>query len=133
MHAIAFDHVKLQVPADEFDAVIGFYEATLGLPIEGRDRFNRGDKPFVSARIAADSVIHIEPVVGSPAMADRPVDHLALRMDASITEIVAHCEAAGVPIERRLDALGAVGEAPAVYIRDPTGMRVELKATVQSG
>ena len=133
MQAIAFDHIKLQVPSDLFDAAITFYESTLGLPIEGRDLYRKGGKPFVSARIAADSIIHIEPVDGPLAMADRPVDHLAIRMDAPIAEIVAHCEAAGIPIDRRLDALGAVGDAPAVYIRDPTGMRVELKSTVQSG
>jgi len=133
MQAIAFDHIKLQVPSDLFDEVLTFYASVLGLPIEGRDRYERGDKPFVSARIAADSIIHIEPVDGPLAMADRPVDHLAIRMDTPIAEIVAQCEATGVPIDRRLDALGAVGEAPAVYIHDPTGMRVELKSTVQSG
>ncbi|MDR9412260.1 MAG: VOC family protein [Haloferacaceae archaeon] len=132
MQTIAFDHVKLQVPITQFDETIAFYESTLGLPIEGRARFDRGEKPFVSARIATDSVIHIEPVERALAMADRPVDHLAIRVDAPIETIIDHCEAAGVPIDRRLDALGAVGEAPAVYIHDPTGMRVELKSTVSS-
>ncbi|OYR64617.1 lactoylglutathione lyase, partial [Halorubrum ezzemoulense] len=38
---------------------------------------------------------------------------------------------AGVEVEKRLDSpLGATGEAGAVYVRDPFGYRVELKARV---
>ena len=133
MQIMAFDHIKLQVPATLFDETVAFYASTLGLPVEGRRRYERGEKPFLSVRIAAESVIHLEPVEGPLASEDRPVDHLALRVDAPIGTIIDHCEAAGVPIDRRLEALGAMGEAPAVYIRDPTGMRVELKSAVSAG
>jgi len=133
MQATAFDHIKLHVPAPQFDEMVAFYESALGLPIEGRDRFDRGEKPFLTARISADSVLHIEPVDAPRALADRPVDHLAIRVDAPIETIVERCATAGISIDRRLDALGAEGEAPAVYIYDPMGMRVELKSAVPSG
>ena len=128
MQTTALDHIKLRVPATQFDETVAFYESGLGLPIEGRDRFDSGEKPFLTARIAADSVLHLEPVEGWPALADRPVDHLAIRVETTIEAIIEHCETAGIPIDRRLDALGARGDAPAVYIHDPMGMRVELKA-----
>ncbi len=52
-------------------------------------------------------------------------------VDHTIEEVRNRLEAAGVPIEKELTPLGATGEAPAVYMKNPFGYTVELKSTAE--
>lgn len=130
MNGTEIDHVKLRIPSDGIDTAIEFYRDSLGFEIEGMDLYESGEKPFFSARLAAGGVIHLQP----DAQGERPgeenggYDHVAVRVDDTIEGIERELTAAGVPIDRRLDPLGATGVAPAVYVTDPFGYRIELKA-----
>lgn len=128
MDATEIDHIKLRIPADGTDTAIEFYRDALGFGIDGMDLYESGEKPFFSARLAPGAVIHLEPDEGFESPARTAYDHVAVRIDDTIAGIEKELEAAGVEIDRRLDPLGATGVAPAVYITDPFGYRLELKA-----
>ena len=128
MDATEIDHVKLRIPADGIDDALGFYRDALGFTVEGMDRYESGEKPFFSVRLAPGAVVHVEPDEGFEPPARTGYDHVAVRIDDSIDGIEEALSAAGVAVDRRLDPLGATGVAPAVYVTDPFGYRVELKA-----
>ena len=133
MTPVGFDHVKLQIPADGLSDARRFYEEVLTLPLEGVDRYRSGEKPFVSARISPSSVIHIEPTAEFEMPQQTHYDHLAVRFEESIETIQTHLHNHSIPIDRELTPLGATGVAPAVYVTDPFGYRVEIKATANTG
>ncbi|GGJ05110.1 hypothetical protein GCM10008995_13660 [Halobellus salinus] len=128
MDATEIDHAKLRIPADGIDTSLGFYRDALGFGIDGMDLYESGDKPFFSVRLTPGSVIHVEPDKGFEPPARTAYDHVAVRIDDTIDGIERDLQAAGVEVDRRLDPLGATGVAPAVYVTDPFGYRLELKA-----
>jgi catechol 2,3-dioxygenase-like lactoylglutathione lyase family enzyme len=129
MDVTAIDHLNLRIPADGTEAAVEFYGDRLGFPIEGREAFRRGEKPFFDVRLAPGHVLHLWPTEEFEPPTGRSFNHVALRVDAAIEEVTAALSAAGVAVERELDApRGATGEAPAVYLRDPFDYRLELKA-----
>jgi lactoylglutathione lyase len=133
MDATEIDHVKLRIPADGVDAALSFYRDALEFSIDGMDRYESGEKPFFSVRLAPGAVIHVEPDEGFEPPTRAAYDHVAVRIDDTIEGIEGDLDAAGVEIDRRLDPLGATGVAPAVYVTDPFGYRIELKAERTDG
>jgi lactoylglutathione lyase len=128
MEATEIDHSKLYVPSDGRDTAVGFYRDALGFGIDGMERYESGEKPFFSVRLAPGAVIHIEPDEDFEPPARTGYDHIAVRIDDTIDGIERALAAAEVEVDRRLTPLGATGTAPAVYITDPFGYPIELKA-----
>jgi lactoylglutathione lyase len=130
MNGTAIDHVKLRIPGDGIETAGSFYRDALGFGIDGMDLYEAGEKPFFSVRIAPGAVIHLQPdATGERPGTDRSgYDHVAVRVDDTIEGIESKLGDADVAIDRRLDPLGATGVAPAVYVTDPFGYRLELKA-----
>jgi catechol 2,3-dioxygenase-like lactoylglutathione lyase family enzyme len=130
VHSI--DHVNLRIPEDGVEDGIAFYRDGLGLAIEGRDRYERGEKPFFDVRLAPTHVIHLWPTPEFDPPEATNYDHVALIVEEPIEAILDTLDTADIDVEHHLDApLGATGEAPAVYVRDPFGYRVELKAAAE--
>lgn len=128
MDARAIDHVNLRIPADGVEPAVDFYGERLGFEIEGLDRYRADDKPFFDVRLTQANVIHLWPTPSFDSPEATNYDHVAILIEESIETIREELTAAEVPIEQELTApLGATGEAPAVYVRDPFGYRVELK------
>ncbi len=122
------DHVNLRIPADGVEEAVEFYVDMLGFETDRMDAFESGEEPFFSIRLAPDHVVHLWPAEDFDPPTATNYDHLALVVEDDIDGITAELEAAGVVIQDRLEApLGATGEAPAVYVRDPFGYTVELK------
>ena len=128
MDGTGIDHAKLRIPADGVDTALGFYRDALGFGIDGMDLYESEEKPFFSVRLAPGAVLHLEPDEGFEPAARTGYDHVAIRIDDTIDGIARELAAAGVEVDRRLDPLGATGVAPAVYVTDPFGYRLELKA-----
>ncbi|KAB1198101.1 MULTISPECIES: VOC family protein [Haloferax] len=128
MDARAIDHVNLRIPEDGVETAVAFYGDALGFDIENRDLFEAGDKPFISVRLTPVSIVHLQPTAKFHPPDETAFDHVAIEFDHTIDEIRASLDAAGVEVDRQLDPLGATGVAPAVYVTDPFGYTLELKA-----
>ncbi|KAB1190044.1 VOC family protein [Haloferax sp. MBLA0076] len=128
MDVTAIDHVNLRIPEDGLDDALAFYSDALGFDIENRDLFEAGEKPFVSVRLTPVSIIHLQPTSTFQPPNETAFDHVAIEFDHTIDELRRHLEDGGVDIDRQLEPLGATGVAPAVYVTDPFGYTLELKA-----
>ena len=128
MDVVAIDHVNLRVPADGVDEATAFYGDRLGFAVEGLDRYRDGEQSFFDVRLTPGAVVHLWPTDAFELPSGDGFDHLALRIEADREAVVERLSAAGVDVEMELDApLGATGRAPAVYVEDPFGYRLELK------
>lgn len=129
MNPSHLDHVNLAIPDEGVDDAVAFYRDTLGFELEDLDAYRAGDRPIFSIRLSATSLIHVRPIDDFEAPDETNFDHVAVVVEESIDEIEQQLTNAGVEIERGPRELkGATGTAPAVYVRDPFGYRVEIKS-----
>jgi catechol 2,3-dioxygenase-like lactoylglutathione lyase family enzyme len=132
MDVTAIDHLNLRIPADGVEEAIDFYRDRLGLGIESLDAYRSGDQSFFDVRLAPAHVLHLWPTEAFDPPTGDNFDHVALLVDEEREAIESRLDGADVGIVNRLDApLGATGKAPAVYVEDPFGYRIELKTTVE--
>ena len=130
MQARHIDHVNLRIPEDGVDEAREFYGERLGFGIEDA-LYAADEKPFFDVRLSATAVVHLWPTDSFEPPTATNYDHVAVVVEEPIEAIESELDAAGVEVEQGLDSpLGATGEAAAVYVRDPFGYRVELKARV---
>lgn len=124
----ALDHVVLR--CSNFEATLAFYCAVLGC-VKERVLEEEG---LYQLR-AGDSLIDLVPV-GKPLGGDTPpeagkfnVAHICLRIDPPDWErLTTYLQQQGVPVGEIRTRYGAGGFGPSIYINDPEGNRVELKA-----
>ncbi|GIX49688.1 MAG: lactoylglutathione lyase [Candidatus Tectimicrobiota bacterium] len=122
----AMDHIVLRVR--DLEAVLHFYGQVLGLQPERLEAFRRGEAPFPSLRVSADTVIDLLPVSAPPAEA-ADLDHFCLVLATEdVAGLVAYLRAHGVPVEEGpVPRWGARGMGTSVYCRDPENRRLELR------
>ena len=119
-----FDHLVL-VCAD-VEQSLAWYVGELGLAPVRVDEWRAGDAPFPSARIDEGTIIDF--VGGGPvAEGARNLEHLCLVVDeASVAEVIA--SGRFHVVEGPAPRYGARGIATSVYVTDPDGYVVELRA-----
>jgi trans-2,3-dihydro-3-hydroxyanthranilate isomerase len=118
------DHVVVRV-ADR-ERALAFYRDALGLRIE-REQPELG---LVQIR-AGRSLIDLVPADVAEARMPN-VDHFALEVRGFDERALrAHFESRQVPIAESGLRYGATGEGPSLYVRDPDGNKIELKAVVE--
>lgn len=120
-HVTGIDHVVVRT-ADQKQALT-FYRDVLGLVLERE----QPELQLVQLR-AGRSLIDLVP--GDGADHEKPnIDHFALEIAPfDEGELRAHLAARGVAVIESGLRYGAGGEGPSLYIRDPDGNKVELKA-----
>lgn len=128
MDVEAIDHVNLHIPEDGVDEAVRFYGDAMGFDIENMDLYEAGEKPFFSVRLAPTHVVHVQPDAEFEPPTASNYDHLALTVADDVESLRADLDAAGVEVDRELEPLGATGTNPAVYVTDPFGYTLELKA-----
>jgi catechol 2,3-dioxygenase-like lactoylglutathione lyase family enzyme len=120
----AFDHLVLV--CDDVGVTLSWYLDELGLAPVRVDEWRAGSVPFPSARVSDTTILDFIP--GRPAGdAVRNLDHLCLVVDrASVDHVVTSGRFTIVdgPDQR----FGARGVATSVYVTDPDGTVVELRA-----
>lgn len=139
---VDLDHVALRV--SNLDAALEFYGGLLGLPTRDRERFDRGEVPYVAV-VAGGRHLHLVPTDGDgdgdgsereSEEIEPGQDHvcLLLRSDRTdtreeLTDLLDDLRAAGVTVEadEPRKRYGAYGRDWAGYVRDPDGRIVELK------
>lgn len=134
MEVDAIDHVNLCLPTDRIEDALAFYRDGLGFGVEDLAAYRDGDRPIFTFRLGETTVVHVRPL--PPEEFDPPsgngYNHVALRVDRPIEEVKDLLAAADIEVETEGDRLGATGVAPAVYVRDPFGYRIELKETTDA-
>ncbi|MFW5922506.1 MAG: VOC family protein [Halodesulfurarchaeum sp.] len=128
MEAVAIDHLNLKIPPNGRDRALAFYRDTLGFDADRLEQFAAGDLPFFAVRLTDTSVIHFWPDPDFESPSGLNYDHVSIHLEASIESIRETLDDAGVPIVDDREVVGAAGTGRAVYVRDPFGYLVELKA-----
>jgi catechol 2,3-dioxygenase-like lactoylglutathione lyase family enzyme len=122
------DHANLTIPEDRVDDAVAFYRDALGFELEDLDAYRAGERPIFSVRLSATSLLHLSPSENFEPPEERNFDHVAVVVEDGIDAIQQGLADAGVEVEREPRELkGATGTAPAVYVRDPFGYRLEIK------
>jgi catechol 2,3-dioxygenase-like lactoylglutathione lyase family enzyme len=127
LKVVGADHTNFRVR--DLDASLGFYRDVLGLEPFGLEEYHRGERPIVSLRVTEQFILHLTPDPEFERGSTGGYDHLALVVeDAKPDELAEHLRKSDVEVEKQFESIsGALGEGPALYVRDPDGYRVELK------
>jgi len=129
MDVRSIDHVNLRIPTEGVEDALDFYRDRLGFAIEGLDRYRGGGQSFFDVRLAPEHVVHLWPTDEFEPPSGNGYNHLALVVEADVEAVKGDLSAADVAVESELESpLGATGRAPSVYVEDPFGYLVELKA-----
>jgi glyoxylase I family protein len=124
------DHLVLRVT--DLRTMMAFYTDVLGCPVEKVQE----DLGLYQLR-AGSGLIDLVPVDGklgrmggaAPAAEGRNLDHFCLRVEPFDAEaIIAHLRAHGADPAPVASRYGAEGQGPSIYVSDPEGTVVELKA-----
>jgi catechol 2,3-dioxygenase-like lactoylglutathione lyase family enzyme len=121
------DHTNWRVR--DLEASLSFYRDALGLEPFGLEEYRRGERSLVSLRVTQDFILHLTP---DPEFERGPTggyDHLALVVEGTQPdELAKHLRGMEVEVEEQFESIiGARGNGPALYVRDPDGYRIELK------
>jgi catechol 2,3-dioxygenase-like lactoylglutathione lyase family enzyme len=131
LDVVDIDHVAVRV--GDLERSLEFYNGHLGLPVRDRERFDRGDVPYVAVA-AGGRHLHLVPAEDDAF--DVAGEHVCLLVRSSemdtrdeLEALLAELRDAGVTVEEGepRKRYGAYGRDWAAYVRDPDGRRVELK------
>lgn len=127
VRVIGFDHLVLN--CEDVDRSLRFYHGELGLPIERLELWRAGTVPFPSVRIDATTIIDLLAAPSPPAGATGRgnVDHLCVVIEPTDLQALADSGRFAVVAGPAL-RWGAQGNATSLYVRDPDGNVVELRA-----
>jgi len=125
LHVEALDHIVLAVA--DVERSLAWYCGRLGLAPLRAAEWRAGAAPFPSVRVSADTIIDLIPAAaGAPA--GRNVDHFCLVVSAADLAQVRGSDAFEIARDPDFALYGARGLADGLYIRDPDGNEVELRA-----
>ena len=124
-----FDHLVLRV--DDLDSALSFYTEALGLEPLRVDEFRRGEVPFPSVRISADSLIDLVPKARMPG--SNNVDHFCLVVEGDLDGLASELQARGAEVMGESGRRwGAHGWGNSIYVSDPEGNTIELKSYAEN-
>ena len=134
MVVTALDHLVLRCA--DVATTLAWYTDVLGLPGVRVDEWRKGDAPFPSVRVSADTIIDLiagrsdtTGLAGADAFAAVVVQHLDhLCLVVAPTDLDALAESGRFDvIEGPASRFGARGTGTSLYVRDPDGTVVELR------
>ena len=128
MKGSGIDHVNIRIPEDGVEEAVDFYGEVLGLEPMKLEEFRNDERTSFFFRISEDAVINIRLEENFEEPSDKNFDHFCINLDEKIDKVKEILEENGVEILREGTPLGAEGRGPGVYIRDPFGYKIELKA-----
>lgn len=122
------DHIVLNV--SDVERSLEFYVDRLGLSPVRVDAFRNGEVKFPSVRINEGCIIDLfPPAMHNGNVAGRNLNHFCLVTGEAIDSVAAALETAGIRIVDRAERnFGARGFATSIYVHDPDGNVVEIRA-----
>lgn len=125
------DHVVLR--AREPGRLVAFYRDVLGCPVE-REQADIGLTQLRAGRCLID-VVPQQALAGAPAQGggtEPNLDHVCLLIAPfDVADLRAYLRGRGVQVGEAAVRYGAEGEGPSLYLRDPEGNGIELKASAR--
>jgi catechol 2,3-dioxygenase-like lactoylglutathione lyase family enzyme len=122
--ATALDHLVLVV--DDVETALTWYSAHLGLADVRVEEWRAGQVPFPSLRVDYHTIIDfIARAPGEPAQRGH-LDHVCFVVDED--DLAALRSSPDLVVEEEGERFGARGIAHSIYVRDPDGLLVEMRA-----
>jgi len=121
MRVHELDHIVLTTP--DVERSLAFYIGLLGMEPVRVDEWRAGAVPFPSVRVNAGTIIDLQ----AGERTGENMNHLCLVVDPADVDAIAgddRFDLISGPVAR----YGARGEGHSVYVRDPDGNIVELRA-----
>ncbi|MGE0877679.1 MAG: VOC family protein [Acidimicrobiia bacterium] len=119
--ALAFDHLVLH--STDVERTIAWYQRHVGLDGVRLDEWRAGAVPFPSLRVDDNTIVDI---LARPPGGTGHLDHICFVV--SEDDLAAVKAAGELVIEDEGRRFGARGIANSIYVRDPDGLTVELRA-----
>ena len=125
LHVLALDHIVLECA--DVETTLAWYLDVLGLQPVRVDEWHRGEAPFPSVRVSADTIIDlIRGATASNGGSGGRLDHFCVVVEPVDLEAVASSGTFDV-VEGPATRYGARGNGTSLYVRDPDGTVVELR------
>ena len=126
---MALDHIVLRV--SDVERSLRWYSERLGLAPVRVDEWRAGDCPFPSVRVSAETIIDL--ISGEVDLGTRNLDHFCVVVSAEDLESVRTSDEFEVVRDPEFELYGARGYADGLYISDPDGNEIELRAYPEAG
>lgn len=125
---VSLDHFVLNV--GDVERSLDFYAGILGLKPMRVEEFRRGDVSFPSLRVDANTIIDLfPPTMHGGAASGSNVNHICFVTERDLGDVAAELQARGVAIVDRMERnFGARGYATSIYVKDPDGNVLEIRA-----
>lgn len=124
VQVIAMDHIVLRV--SDVEQSLFWYTNMLGLEPVRADEWRKGDCPFPSVRISPDTIIDL--IDGDVDHDARNLDHFCIVVTPESMDEVRRSGGYDIVRDPDFALFGARGMADGLYIRDPDGNEIELRA-----
>lgn len=124
------DHVNIRIPEEEVEEALEFYRDTLGLETWKLEDYMADERTSFFLRIGEDALINVRPKENFERPSGKNFDHFCIVKDWDTEELEERVREEGFDVLRKSEPLGTQGRAPAVYVRDPFGYKLELKEEV---
>jgi len=133
LEVIGIDHIVLRTT--KLQAMLEFYSGMLGCNVERETSPEMGITQLRAGNALID-LVTVDSKIGklgggAPTQTENNVDHFCLQLKATSEEkIKAHLELHNVKAGEFSDRYGAQGVGRSIYIQDPEGNTVELRAQI---
>lgn len=124
VEVVAMDHIVLRVA--DVERSLDWYTKMLGLEPVRLEEWRAGECPFPSVRISADTIIDL--ISGDVDHDARNLDHFCVVVSAESMDEVRGSNEFDIVRDPDFALFGARGMADGLYIRDPDGNEIELRA-----
>jgi catechol 2,3-dioxygenase-like lactoylglutathione lyase family enzyme len=121
------DHVNLRIPEQGVEEVLEFYRDLLGLESWKLEDYRENNRTSFFFKIGENALINMRPKEDFERPSGKSFDHFCIVKDLDIEELKQKAEEKGFKVLRTGEPLGTQGRAPAVYLEDPFGYRIEVK------